>query len=47
MHMVEPNYTDKERYSISFNFDVASNSDGYRDNITYPDLRFDIDNATL
>lgn len=45
MHMVEPNYTDKERYSISFNFDVANNSDGPRDNITYPDLRFDIDES--
>ena len=24
MHMVEPNYTDKERYSISFNMTMRS-----------------------
>jgi len=45
MHMVEPNYTNKERYSISFNFDVATNSDEFRDNIKYPDLKFKVDDS--
>lgn len=45
MHMVEPNYTNKERYSISFNFDVAINSDEFRENIKYPGLRFKLDES--
>jgi uncharacterized protein (TIGR02466 family) len=45
MHMVEPNYTNKERYSISFNFDVAINSDDFRKDIKYPGLRFKVDES--
>ena len=45
MHMVEPNYTNKERYSISFNFDVATKSDEFRKDIKYPGLRFKIDES--
>lgn len=45
MHMVEPNFTNKDRYSISFNFDVVDNPNGLRDDIKYPDLRFNIDES--
>ncbi len=41
MHMVEPNLTDKDRYSISFNFDVSGGVP--RENIKNPDLDFEID----
>tara|TARA_B100000902_G_scaffold82384_1_gene86963 strand:- start:3966 stop:4640 length:675 start_codon:yes stop_codon:yes gene_type:complete len=41
MHMVEPNLTDKDRYSISFNFDVSGGV--ARENIKNPDLDFEID----
>ena len=41
MHMVEPNLTDKDRYSVSFNFDVSGGV--ARDNIKNPDLDFEID----
>ena len=41
MHMVEPNLTDKDRYSVSFNFDVSGGV--ARDNIKNTDLDFEID----
>ena len=41
MHMVEPNLTDKDIYSVSFNFDVSGGV--ARDNIKNPDLDFEID----
>ena len=41
MHMVEPNLTDKDRYSVSFNFDVSGGV--ARDNLKNPDLDFEID----
>ena len=41
MHMVEPNLTDKDRYSISFNWDVSGGVE--RVNIKNPELEFEID----
>ena len=41
MHMVEPNLTQKDRYSISFNLDVSGGVP--RENIKNPDLDFEID----
>ena len=52
MHMVEPNTTDKARYSISFNFNVEVTEQGkigdamshlWREDLTYPELEFEID----
>lgn len=52
MHMVEPNLTDKPRYSISFNFNVHLRQSGkigdamqnlWREDINYPDLEFEVD----
>jgi len=52
MHMVEPNLTDKTRYSISFNFNVNLNAGSHpgddaltsmRENIKYEHLEFEID----
>lgn len=52
MHMVEPNPTDKPRYSISFNFNVEMNEllqigdageQFFREDMTYGDLEFEID----
>ena len=52
MHMVEPNLTDKTRYSISFNFNVNLNAgsqpgdealEAMRENIKYEHLEFEID----
>ena len=39
--MVEPNLTDKDRYSISFNWDVSGGVE--RVNIKNPELEFEID----
>ena len=41
MHMVEPNLTQKDRYSISFNLDVSGGVP--REKIKNPDLDFEID----
>ena len=41
MHMVEPNLTNKDRYSISFNFDVSGGV--AREKIKNPNLDFEID----
>ena len=50
--MVEPNLTDKTRYSISFNFNVNLNAGSHpgddaltsmRENIKYEHLEFEID----
>ena len=41
MHMVEPNLTQKDRYSISFNWDVSGGVE--RVNIKNPELEFEID----
>ena len=41
MHMVEPNLSNKDRYSISFNWDVTGGEE--RKNIKNPDLEFFID----
>ena len=52
MHMVEPNPTDKPRYSISFNFNVNLKQQGkigdmmeelWRDDLNYPTLEFEVD----
>ena len=52
MHMVEPNMTDKARYSISFNFNVELTQQGkigdamqnlWREDLNYPELEFEID----
>ena len=41
MHMVEPNLTKKDRYSISFNWDVNGGKE--RQNIKNPGLEFEVD----
>tara|TARA_B100000674_G_scaffold98913_2_gene71663 strand:+ start:1235 stop:1918 length:684 start_codon:yes stop_codon:yes gene_type:complete len=41
MHMVEPNLSKKDRYSISFNWDVTGGEQ--RKNIKNPDLEFFVD----
>mgnify|MGYP001166271373 FL=1 len=41
MHMVEPNLTEKDRYSISFNWDVTGGKE--RENIKNPGLEFEVD----
>ena len=51
MHIIEPNLTDKTRYSISFNFNVNLNAfssiddalTSMRENIKYEHLEFEID----
>lgn len=44
MHMVEPNNTRKNRYSISFNFEVLYNTQDFdRMDMTNPDLYFELD----
>ena len=47
MHMVEPNTTNKDRYSISFNVGVNVENDELMplEDIKYPELRFNIDEA--
>ena len=41
MHMVEPNLSKKDRYSISFNWDVNGGKE--RQNIKNPSLEFEVD----